>query len=189
MKNIQLSKNFWLKETTWSQETGIRVEPDQGQIQLHKFIAETTQTLFRDRLDSPVKVESGQRDRAVYLALLGSGKYKPSSRSDHFFGESINGWRYSTGAWDLSFLGREEETIEIYDGAHKFLSYKDEIYNRIGQMILYPAMQIIHIANSLEMVYSEGFARFIRTLRPKRQRYLVYHDNRYMPYVDWKNIM
>ncbi len=180
MKNVQLSTNFDLSEATFSKETNIRVEPDQGQIEYHKYLAQTCQVLFRDRLGSPVKIESGQRDRSIYLYLISAG-YKPSSRSDHFFGSEINGWRWSTGAWDLSFPDAGD-VFNIFTGAVEYLIEFPEIKDQIGQLIVYPEMGIIHISNSWKMVFSSEFCRFMERIRPNRKQFLICEKGVYTDY-------
>lgn len=182
MKNVKLAKNFWLKETTWSDTANQFVEPDQVQIELHRCIAETVQTLYRDRLGSAVRINRGQQNRSVYLALVAAG-YHPSPRSDHNFGTEINGWRWSCGALDISFPGKEDETVDIYASAYDYLKQHPELESRIGQMILYPEMKMIHIANSYEVAYSKRLAEHIKSIRQNRKRYLISEGGSYRHYV------
>jgi hypothetical protein len=172
--------HFNLNEATRSEVADIRVDPDPVQISMHVALAWLVEELFRTPLGVPVKINSGQRSRAIYLSLIAAG-YHPSIRSDHFFGEEINGWRWSSGAWDITIPSEIDNIFKIYEDTVKRLRESAGLEARVGQMIVYPADRFIHVSNSAIVSYGAMTGRSIQDLAQKR-RYLISNGSKYEVY-------
>lgn len=176
MNDRRLSIHFHLDskydQILWSATTGIWIEPNPIQIELHRMLAETVERLYRIPLDIPVRVVSGQRNEAIVEALKKEG-YPVSLRTDHYFMDMIDGWNGTTGAWDLDFPGNEQEIEAFYRRAYTALQDDWLTEKRIGQMIYYPNRKIIHISNSYEMAFSRHIAKVIAEQKSGYHQFLI----------------
>ncbi|MDR3001149.1 MAG: hypothetical protein LBU89_07785, partial [Fibromonadaceae bacterium] len=110
----------------------------QGQI---KELANMLQTI-RDAVKKPISISSGLRTLEDYNRMV-KNKLNPSKKSDHFFGQTVDGYSLGLGAVDITCKGMD--TIAFYNLILK-MKYEGKI--KCGQLLLEKNKTFwVHIAN------------------------------------------
>lgn len=135
----KLSKNFNLSEFTTSAGLTIKCS-DQQEFCLQTLCFEILQPI-RDQFGS-VKITSGLRSEESYKKLIAQG-YPASKTSDHFAWCTIN--PKGTGAAD--FYCPQKNTKEVFHWVIK------NLYDKCRQIIYYPDMNVIHVANNFNLIF------------------------------------
>ncbi len=137
--NSRLSYNFYINEFVTS--SGITIKPTQEQYFCLQVLCKKILQPIRDQFGTLV-VTSGLRDITSYNRLVKKG-YSPSKTSDHFGWSIIN--PKGTGAADITCPGKD-----MLDVFHYIIKY---LYNNTRQIIYYPDMNFIHVANSFNNIF------------------------------------
>jgi len=173
----------------WSATTGIHIVPSPLQVELHRELAFTVETLYRIPCNVPTRVTSGQRNVEIVNALEIMG-YPVSKLTDHYFMETVEiergyRWNGSSGAWDLDFPGNEEQTYDYFRDAYLLCMDDENMLARIGQMIYYPEVNgraVIHISNAMEIAFGASIVNLLRRLRPDRIKFLYKTEKGFAEY-------
>jgi len=182
---MQLSKNFNLKEFTYSEVTKKHLKPTEFQIEKLRYLAENLLQPIRDKF-GPLKITSGLRDLEVYRALVKAG-YPASKTSDHFLVPYL--YKYNdewlvptwapnprgrgaadfialkTDAWDLWFWVLDEFKKPGWDFNQfiiypkKYSSAKVDYFHISNPSHIFPAKSITPSRNPL-LVYVNGNRKF-----------------------------
>jgi hypothetical protein len=146
---MQISKNFELKEFTYSSELGITIVPTKIQIQLVKQLVYNVLAPLREEFSCPIYINSGIRNKAINKGLRNIG-YKTSYRTDHSYGDAeLN--PYGTGAADIT-IDKKELLFDVY----KWLREHKAPF--INQVIIYFSPDtinnsFIHVSNAQEIFF------------------------------------
>lgn len=176
MKNIQLSKNFYLYELIYSEALKKYLPVNKDQIEVLKKLCNYLLQPIRDYINYPIHINSGFRDWKTLITLKEEG-YQASYTSDHlipgkiitnaefqkYFNSSIQKYKltaskifpniinpFASGAAD--FIIPKFSKQDMYK---LFIELKDRLKDYYNQIIFYPESNtgFIHISLDRALVY------------------------------------
>lgn len=159
---MKLSDNFSLDEFTTS--AGIKIVPTNEQIYCLKILCSDVLQPIRDKF-GPVEITSGLRNFETFNKLKENG-YPASRTSDHFAWSSVN--PSATGAADFYCPNAIMKDVFHYIQQH--------LYDEIGQVIYYPDMNVIHVSNRFNKIFT------MNDTRNKNTRVMIYQDGKFQTY-------
>lgn len=166
---MKLSKDFELKEFTYSSSADIYIDPTPMQMFLLKRLVVNIIQPIRDYIGEPLYVASGIRNKTIMNKLISIG-LSPSRRTDHSYGDpEVN--PYGVGAADIY-----TENRCLLPRIHKYILAN----HNVSQSILYEPVRwrqgFIHVSNPMS-VFVEALQEYDR--HGKLQD-LVWQDGKYM---------